>query len=101
VAEAGAWRYAFIYDLVDRYYPDLAERARPIGRNDARAHLADLYLKSVGAAKEIDLARLFRWKPDEAGRACEALLNKRRARRAVQVAGEKGDWLVTAGLLKT
>lgn len=30
VAQAGAWKYAFIYDLVQRFYPDLPEQARPI-----------------------------------------------------------------------
>ncbi len=28
VAESGAWRYSFIYDLVHRFYPDLPEKAR-------------------------------------------------------------------------
>jgi hypothetical protein len=100
VAEAGAWRYAFIYELVDRYFPDLAERARHIGRGEARAQLADLYLKSVGAAAEAGLARLFRWKPDEVRRACEALVSRRKARRMAMVAGRRDDWLVTARLLK-
>ena len=36
VAEAGAWRYAFIYDCVHRHYPDLPERARAIGLNEAQ-----------------------------------------------------------------
>jgi hypothetical protein len=98
VAEAGAWRYAFIYELVDRFFPDLAERARPIGRADARAHLAGLYLKSVGAAAEADLTRLFQWRPEETRRACEALIEKRRAYRAEKVAGRRGAWLATTEL---
>jgi hypothetical protein len=36
VAEAGAWRYAFVYEIVQRYLPDLPEQARPIGRGEAR-----------------------------------------------------------------
>ncbi len=100
VAEAGAWRYAFIYELVDRYFPALAEQARAISRGEARAHLADLYLRSVGAATENHIGQLFRWKSDEASQAVAALLKKRKARRAEKVAGQSGEWWVTARLFK-
>ena len=43
VAEAGAWRYAFIYDIVPRHMPELVERARSIGEAEARSRLAQLY----------------------------------------------------------
>jgi hypothetical protein len=99
VAEAGAWRYAFIYELVDRWFPDVVAQARPIGRGEARAHLADLYLKSVGAATEAQIAALFRWRPEAAARACDALVKTRKARRVEVVAGQKGEWLATPGLL--
>lgn len=95
VAEVGAWRYAFIYELVDRYFPDLAARARPIGRGEARAHLADLYLKSVGAATPTEIMRLFHWTLAESRQACETLLQRRRARRVEALAGEKEDRLAT------
>src|SRR6185436_16503162 len=36
VAPAGAWKYAFIYDLVTRHYPGLPEQARPITHREAR-----------------------------------------------------------------
>jgi len=101
VAEAGAWRYAFIYDLVDRFFPDLAERARPLGRSEARSHLLNLYLRSVGAATENQAAQLFRWKPDEVRKAVVLLVKKRKARRVAKVAGEEGDWAATARLLRT
>ena len=45
VAEAGAWKYAFIYECVHRHYPDLAEQARPIRQAEARWKLAELYLR--------------------------------------------------------
>jgi hypothetical protein len=98
VAQAGAWKYAFIYELVDRWFPTLAEEARPIGRSDARAHLTHLYLRSVGATTPKHIATLFRWKPDEAHKACETLVKKKKARRAEKVAGESGEWVVTAAL---
>jgi hypothetical protein len=100
VAQAGAWKYAFIYELVGRWLPDLAEQARPIGRGEARAYLADVYLRSVGAATAGQMSKLFGWKGEEAERACAALLAKRKARRAARVGGESGDWWVTASLAR-
>ncbi len=79
VARAGAWRYAFIYELFDRWYPDMVEKARPIGRGQARRELADLYLRSVGAAETGALARLFRWTGAQAERALQALAEEGRA----------------------
>ena len=51
IAQAGAWKYAFIYECVHRHYPDLLEGARPIRQAEARQHLLELYLRSVGAAR--------------------------------------------------
>jgi hypothetical protein len=61
VAEAGAWRYAFIYELFDRWFPEVAEQARGITLTEARAFLAIRYLDSVGASQPKDIAKLFRW----------------------------------------
>ncbi|NIO69171.1 MAG: hypothetical protein GTN71_09090, partial [Anaerolineae bacterium] len=44
VARAGAWHYAFIYEIVSRWYPDLPERARPIRGDQARRTLLATYL---------------------------------------------------------
>lgn len=59
VAEAGAWRYAFIYEVVGRYFPDLPERAHPISEPEARQKLLSLYLDSVGAAPLKEIRRVF------------------------------------------
>ena len=39
VSQSGGWRYSFIYDAVHRHYPELPQRARSIGRRDARHQL--------------------------------------------------------------
>ena len=98
VAEVGAWRYSFIYDLLDRHYPDVPGSARPIGRAEARGHLIDLYVQSVGAAKEPQIASLFRWKPVEVQAALEALAQRGCARAVDKVGGEAGGWWVTKAL---
>lgn len=64
VAEVGAWRYAYRYDLTARHFPDLPEQARPIGEAEARQKLIVIYLRSVGAVQAHDLARLFGWSPE-------------------------------------
>ena len=65
VAETGAWRYSFIYDLVHRFYPDLPAQARPITRREAREKLLGLYFDSVGAATSQGARLLFQWKVRE------------------------------------
>ena len=73
VAEAGAWRYAFIYELVDRWFPAAAQKARRITRAAAQRHLARLYLDSVGVASPSAVRGLFRWPAHEVEEALEAL----------------------------
>lgn len=104
IAEAGAWKYAFIYECVHRHYPDLAERSRPIRQAEARARLAELYLRSVGAARPRDFAALFGWPPREVDAALRALAQAGVARLGVAVADRPGEWAALAelgGLWKT
>ena len=61
MAPVGAWKYAFIYQIVARHYPEVIEQAHPITESDARRNLASAYLKSVGAARQADVARMFGW----------------------------------------
>jgi len=98
VAEVGAWKYAHIYDRLDHWLPQVPEQARTIGRGEARAHLIGLYLKSVGAASEAQMAQLFHWRQDDVAKACTALAQAEAARRVSQLAGQPGEWWVTAEL---
>jgi len=88
VAEAGAWRYAFIYELLDRWLPDVARQARRIRPDTARQHLAGLYLDSVGAAEAAAVRRLFQWDRAEVDAALEALASLGAAVRL-----EDGRWV--------
>lgn len=74
VAQTGAWRYSFIYELVHRYYPELSDRARPITRAKARQKLTTLFFEAVGAATAADVRRLFQWKPKEVDRTLDGLV---------------------------
>ena len=100
VAEAGAWNYAYIYELVGRWFPTLAEQARPIGRGEARARLTDLYLESVGAATAAQVCKLFGWRADDARRALDKLAAAGRAQPVDEIDKAAGPWWVTLKLLK-
>jgi len=89
VAEAGAWRYAFVYEILQRHYPDLPERARHIKRSQARRTLLAQYLDNVVVADRSMIARVFhvfRWTPTELDRTIAALLQEGQIRQ-VRVEG--------------
>ncbi len=96
VAQAGAWKYAFIYDLVHRFYPDLPEQARPIRQAEARRRLAELYLQSVGAASQKTLMALFGWSKGDAEAALHALAQDGSAVKDVTLADQPGLWAVSS-----
>lgn len=76
ISEAGAWHYAFIYDIAARHMPEIQEKARFIQENKARQTLVTLYFASVGAARLADVTRLFNWKPDIAAPVLERLVKQ-------------------------
>jgi len=105
VAQAGAWNYAFIYEITARYWPDLSERARYIGEAEAREKLLESYFQSVGGAQMKDVNKLFRW-----GNTITERVVKRLIEREQIVAGltrddtltgtrRKGEWLALFALV--
>jgi hypothetical protein len=98
VAEVGRWKYAFIYECVHRWNPDLAERARPIRQADARAKLVELYLRSVGAAQARQVDLLFGWPKAETRKAVDAVAGSGLAVRDVSVPEHGDGWLALAEL---
>lgn len=99
VAEAGAWRYAHIYEIVTRHYPQLAEQARAIPESQARAKLIELYFASVGAAQIRDAIRLFGWKKEVAERTIKKLAERNVIVKVTHPKHE-GEWLAMKGLVK-
>lgn len=97
VAKAGAWKYAFIYEIVSRHYPELPEKARFIGEAEARRKLLELYFDSVGAAQERDVNKLFGWPKDLTARTLAGLVEKR-SLVETEHPNEKGEWLALLGL---
>jgi len=99
IAQAGAWKYAFVYDLVHRHFPDLPEEAHAIRQTDARRKIAELYLRSVGAAQARDLARLFSWTPADTESALDVLAQAGLIMTGLRVAGQPGEWTALSELL--
>ncbi len=100
VAEVGRWKYAFNYECVHRWYPDLLERARAIRQSDARIKLVEFYLMSVGAAQAKQANLLFGWSKADARAAIEAIVGTGFARQNVQVEGHGDDWLAMSSLMQ-
>jgi hypothetical protein len=74
-AEAGAWHYAFVYDLVHRHYPQLVEDAGNISEVQARQHLLRQFFVALGASAQSDAAKMFRWTPAALQRTIHGLVD--------------------------
>ena len=98
VSQAGAWKYAFIYDLGHRFFPDLPEQARLIRQTEARRKLAELYLRSVGVAQVRDLSMIFGWTKPDVEATIEGLVQSGIALPNVTLGDRPGEWLALATL---
>ena len=87
IAPVGAWRYAFIYEILPRWLPDVSDQARSISRTDARRLILDRYIRNVIASPLTTIARLFGWKLGDARQAAEGLAAQGRVEIDVKVAG--------------
>lgn len=79
VAEAGAWRYAFVYELVPRWFPEIPEQARAIKRSEARRTLVLRYLDNAVAAERGMIEKVFyvfKWTGRELDLTIAALLEE-------------------------
>jgi hypothetical protein len=93
VAEAGSWRYAFIYELLDRWFPEIPEKAHPMTTENARATLASSYFRSVGAAESSGLQKVMGWSRED---TIESILNLQENNLLLELPDERWaspDWL--------
>jgi hypothetical protein len=93
IAEAGAWRYAFRYEITARHMPELPEKARQIGEAEARQKLVSLYLASVGAAQVRELNKLFGWSPELTNRTVAWLVQKGVLMDGLEHPQASGEWI--------
>jgi hypothetical protein len=97
IAPAGAWRYAFIYEVLPRWFSQIPVQAQQISRMEARRRILDRYLCNVIFSTVPIAARLFRWSPVETQQAAESLAAEGRLELNVKVSGIKDLHLVTRG----
>jgi hypothetical protein len=100
VAEVGAWKYAFRYEITARHMPELPEQARPIGEAEARRKLAELYLASIGATQMRDLVKLFGWLPDLAQRTVAGLVQNGKLLEHLEHPKSTGEWVALPNLVE-
>lgn len=98
VSQAGGWRYAFVYDIVARHYPEIIEESRYIGDRQARQQLTELYLRSVGATELREISKIFKWPPKAAQAAVGHLVDAGVARSGVHFENVAGKWIVLTEL---
>ncbi len=99
VAEVGAWKYAFRYEITARHMPDLPEQARPIGEAEARRKLVELYLASVGATQTRELVKLFGWPPELTQRSVAGLVQNGSLMAQVSHPQSSGEWVALPELV--
>jgi hypothetical protein len=99
IAEAGAWKYAFRYDITARHMPELPGRARAIGEAEARLKLVELYFRSVGAAQARDVIKLFGWPPELAKRTLAKLAGSGLLTDGLSHPHMAGEWLALPELI--
>jgi hypothetical protein len=99
VTQAGAWHYAFAYDVVARHYPEIPEQAHTISEREARHRLAEIYFRSVGAAQPGWLAKLFGWKLAETQIVIMRLVQTGVLRQNIQIEKQPGEWVVLTEML--
>jgi hypothetical protein len=99
VAQAGAWKYAHIYQIVTRHFPDLAEQARVIKESQARGKLLELYFDMVGTAQLRDINKLFGWGNEVVKKAVNKLMENGKLMTA-EHPKSTGEWISVTELTK-
>lgn len=92
VSEAGAWGYAFVYDLTHRYYPELQEKARLISETSAMDHLLLHYFKSLGIATLKDISTFFKWPSYQCEHSLQRLVNRNELIDAIHIDNLPGNF---------
>ncbi len=98
ISDAGAWHYAFQYDLTARHFPEIPEKARFIGENQARQELAELYWRSLGAAPIGEYLKVFGWKPEIAMKILDEMVAGQFLVRNLEEDNRPAEWAALATL---
>jgi hypothetical protein len=98
-AEAGTWKYAFVYDVFNRHFPEIIQAAEKIDQMAARVKLLYAYLLSVGACPVNEPNRIFKWREIDFQRASEQLVNNQQTCQGNLMPADNREWLALDELL--
>jgi hypothetical protein len=98
VAQAGAWKYSHIYEIVPRHFPDLPEQARKITESQARAKLLELYFALVGTSQLRDVMKLFGWPSEISKRILDKLVVQKKLVKT-EHPKQPGEWVAVKEIL--
>jgi hypothetical protein len=98
VAQAGAWKYSHIYEIVSRHFPDLSEQARTVTESQARRKILELYFASVGAAQLRDVTKLFGWSTEIVNRTINKLVEQNSLAKTTHPE-QAGEWMAMPEIL--
>lgn len=98
VAPVGRWRYAYIYDLVARHFPEIVQKARFISEKQAWEFLVNGYFLSVGASPLHDLIKLLGMTEEQAQYVTSKLISDGDIIK-VRVEEQAKDWLTLSQLI--
>ncbi len=99
ISRAGAWNYAFIYDLTHHHFPGLLEEARQVSEMQAYRTLAFKYLQAVGAATVAQVKKIFRWPMDQTLTALSGLAQQGKLVHPVEVENITGEHFALPSLV--
>lgn len=100
VSDANAWKYCYVYDILQRHWPDLPERAAAIARDEAMRTLLLKHLRNAGLMTVKNVMRLFGWEEWAFNPICEELTATHQLVAGVRVEGWSSDSLAWPGLLE-
>jgi hypothetical protein len=96
VAHTGAWNYAFTYEPLQRWFPEIPEQARGIKRSEARRVLVQRYLDNVVVADRkmiVKVLHMLKWTSRELDRTIVVPLEGGSIRE-IEIEGVEGPQLV-------
>ena len=61
ISRAGAWNYAYTYDITARHLPELIDQTRFIDDDQARKAILTAYITTMGCCDKSSIRKLFSW----------------------------------------
>lgn len=74
ISEAGAWNYAFVYDLTHRHFPELIEQARFVSESRAMEELLIYFFTTMGTGSVKKIISLFNWNTEQVHNAVSRMV---------------------------